>query len=131
MVYRSSAGEGNEMRIVSVNVGIPREIDWKGERVLTSIFKSPVSGSVPVRRLNIDGDRQSDLSVHGGIDKAVYAYPAEHYRFWKEQLPGVDLPWGMFGENLTTEGLCENTVRIGDRLRVGSVEFVVTQPRIP
>jgi MOSC domain-containing protein YiiM len=98
---------------------------------VTSIWKSPVEGPVRVVRHNVEGDRQSDLEVHGGADKAIYAYPAEHYGPWREELPGTDLPWGAFGENLTTEGLRETEVRIGDRLRVGSVELVVTQPRMP
>ncbi|PYS05107.1 MAG: MOSC domain-containing protein [Acidobacteria bacterium] len=119
------------MRIVSINVGLPREIQWGGKTVWTSIFKVPVTGPVRVERLNVDGDQQSDLTVHGGVDKAVYAYPAEHYEFWREQLPGVDLPWGVFGENFTTEGLLEDTVQIGDKLQAGSAEFVVTQPRMP
>jgi MOSC domain-containing protein YiiM len=119
------------MKIVSVNVGQPREVRWGGKTLLTSIFKAPVSGRVRVARLNIAGDRQSDLSVHGGADKAVYAYPAEHYAFWRRELPGSDLPWGAFGENLTTEGLLEETTRVGDRLRIGSAEFTVTQPRTP
>ena len=119
------------MKIVSVNVGLPREIQWRGKTVRTSIFKVPVTGPVRVERLNVDGDQQSDLTVHGGVDKAVYVYPAEHYKFWREQLPGVDLPWGVFGENFTTEGLLEDTVRIGDKLEAGSAEFVVTQPRMP
>jgi MOSC domain-containing protein YiiM len=119
------------MKILSVNVGLPREIEWRGKTVRTSIFKASVAGSVPVNRLNLEGDQQSDLTVHGGIDKAVYAYPAEHYGFWREELPGVDLPWGSFGENFTTEGLLEDFVRIGDRLRAGSAEFFVTQPRMP
>jgi MOSC domain-containing protein YiiM len=88
-------------------------------------------GRVRVTRLNVDGDQQSDLSAHGGTEKAVYAYPSEHYAFWREELPGLDLPWGAFGENFTTEGLLEGSARIGDRLRVGSAEFVVTQPRMP
>jgi MOSC domain-containing protein YiiM len=120
-----------EMRIVSVNVGLSREIQWQGKTVRTSIFKAPVAGPVRVERLNLDGDQQSDLTVHGGMDKAVYVYPAEHYEFWREQLPGVNLPWGVFGENLTTEGLLEDIVQIGDKLRAGSAEFVVTQPRMP
>ena len=120
-----------EMRIVSINVGLPREIQWGGKTVWTSIFKVPVTGPVRVERLNVDGDQQSDLTVHGGVDKAVYVYPAEHYKFWREQLPGVDLPWGVFGENFTTEGLLEDTVQIGDKLQAGSAEFVVTQPRMP
>src|SRR5216117_1651505 len=119
------------MKIVSINVGLPREVEWRGKTVRTSIFKEPVAGRVRVERLNVEGDRQSDLTVHGGADKAVYAYPAEHYAFWREDLPGMDLPWGAFGENFTTEGLIEDSVRIGDQLRVGSAEFVVTQPRMP
>jgi MOSC domain-containing protein YiiM len=119
------------MRLLSINVGLPRDVDWRGRTVRTSIFKSPALGRVRVTRLNLEGDQQSDLSVHGGIEKAVYAYPSEHYAFWREELPGVDLPWGAFGENFTTEALLEGSVRIGDRLRVGSAEFVVTQPRMP
>ena len=99
--------------------------------VLTSIFKAPVAGRVRVGRLNISGDRQSDLSVHGGADMAIYAYPSEHYAFWRSELPGIDFPWGAFGENLTTEGLLEDGVHIGDRFRAGSAEFMVTQPRMP
>jgi MOSC domain-containing protein YiiM len=119
------------MDLLSINVGLPREIEWKGKMVRTSIFKSPVSGRVRVAQLNLEGDQQSDLSVHGGIDKAVYTYPSEHYSFWREELPGIDLPWGAFGENFTTKGLLEETVHIGDRFRVGSAEFAVTQPRMP
>jgi MOSC domain-containing protein YiiM len=114
-----------------VNVGLPREVDWRGRRVTTSIWKAPVPGRVRVTPRNLEGDRQSDLSVHGGPDKAVYAYPSEHYDYWRRELPGMDLPWGAFGENLTTEGLLEGNVRIGDRLRAGSAELVVTQPRMP
>jgi MOSC domain-containing protein YiiM len=119
------------MRVVSVNVGVPREIAWRGETVRTSIFKEPVAGKVLVERLNLDGDRQSDLTVHGGADKAVYVYPAEHYEFWRRELPDIDLPWGSFGENLTTEGLDERSVHIGDQLDIGSAELIVTQPRMP
>src|SRR5205823_8640051 len=104
---------------------------WKGKVVRTSIFKAPVPGRVRVAKLNLEGDQQSDLTVHGGIDKAVYAYPSEHYPFWRRELLGIDLPWGAFGENFTTEGLLEETLHIGDRLRVGSAQFVVTQPRMP
>jgi MOSC domain-containing protein YiiM len=99
--------------------------------VTTAIHKAPVSGPVRVRRLNLDGDRQADLSMHGGPDKAVYVYPSEHYPFWKEELPGVALPWGAFGENLTVEGVNETAVRVGDVLRAGTAEFMVTQPRLP
>jgi MOSC domain-containing protein YiiM len=119
------------MKLLSINVGLPREILWQGKIVGTSIFKAPVSGRVRVTTLNLEGDKQSDLSVHGGVDKAVYAYPSEHYPFWREELPSVDLTWGVFGENFTTDGLLEEAVHIGDRLRVGSAEFVVTQPRMP
>jgi MOSC domain-containing protein YiiM len=119
------------MKLLSVNVGLPREVEWNGKIIRTSIFKAPVSGRVRVAKLNLKRDQQSDLSVHGGIDKAVYAYPSEHYPFWREEFPGADLPWGAFGENFTTEGLLEETVRIGDRLRIGSAEFAVTQPRMP
>jgi MOSC domain-containing protein YiiM len=119
------------MKVVSVNVGLPREIMWRGEAVLTSIFKEPVAGRLRVETLNLAGDRQSDLTVHGGPEKAVYVYPSEHYAFWREELPGVDLPWGSFGENLTVEGLAEDGVRIGDELAIGSAAFVVTQPRMP
>jgi MOSC domain-containing protein YiiM len=120
------------MKLLSVNVGLPREVEWNGRVIRTSIFKTPVEGRVWVRKLNLEGDQQSDLSVHGGIDKAVYVYPSGHYSFWHEQLPGADLPWGAFGENFTTEGALEDTtVHIGDRFRVGSAAFVVTQPRMP
>lgn len=119
------------MRVVSVNVGLPREVVWKGRTVLTGIFKEPVSGRVAVRQLNLDGDRQADLTVHGGREKAVYAYPAEYYTFWREQFPEMELPWGMFGENLTVEGLSVESVHIGDRFQVGSAQLEVTQPRIP
>jgi MOSC domain-containing protein YiiM len=119
------------MKIISLNVGLPRLVRWNGQTVSTGIFKSPVDGRVPLRRLNLDGDRQSDLSVHGGPDKAVYAYPSEHYGYWRAELPEMELPWGMFGENLTTEGLNEETVFIGDRFRIGEAELTVTQPRMP
>lgn len=119
------------MRIVSISVGLPREVQWHGKTVTTSIFKTAVPGRVAVKRLNVAGDQQSDLKVHGGADKAVYVYPSEHYAFWHQELPGVALPWGAFGENLTTEGLLEDAIHIGDRLRIGSAEFSVTQPRMP
>lgn len=118
-------------KIISVNVGLPRLAMWRGATVSTGIFKKPVKGRVMLRRLNLDGDRQSDLSVHGGPDKAVYAYPSEHYDYWREELPEMELPWGMFGENLTTEGLSEDAVYIGDRFRIGQAELTVTQPRMP
>ena len=120
------------MEIVSVNTGAPREIEWRGDVVRTSIFKEPVVGPVAVRRLNLDGDEQSDLSVHGGPNKAVYAYHAEHYEFWRNELPEAELGWGSFGENLTIAGLPrEDDISIGDRLRAGSALLAVTQPRLP
>jgi MOSC domain-containing protein YiiM len=119
------------MKLISINAGLPREVSWAGKTVATSIWKEPVAGPVRVSTLNIEGDRQSDLSVHGGPDKAVYVYPSEHYAYWRDRLPGVELPWGAFGENFTSEGLSEDNVRIGDRLRIGSAEFAVTQPRMP
>jgi MOSC domain-containing protein YiiM len=118
------------MKLVSVNAGLPREVTWDGKPVTTSIWKEPLTGPVHVSRLNVDGDRQSDLAVHGGADKAVYVYPSEHYDYWRRELPGVELPLGAFGENFTTAGLDEE-FRIGDRLRIGSAEFAVTQPRLP
>jgi MOSC domain-containing protein YiiM len=119
------------MKTISVNVGLPRLVLRNGEPVSTSIFKEPVAGRVMMRTVNLDGDRQSDLSVHGGPEKAVYVYPSEHYDFWKRELPDMDLPWGMFGENFTTTGLFETEVNIGDRFRIGAGEVMVTQPRMP
>lgn len=119
------------MKLVSVNVGLPRRVEWRGRQVRTAIWKTPVTGRVRVTRLSLEGDKQSDLRVHGGPDKAVYAYPSEHYAYWARELPGVDLPWGAFGENFTTEGLLEREVRIGDRFQVGTAELQVTDPRMP
>ena len=119
------------MQLVSVNVGLPREVTSHGRVVRTSIWKDPVEGLVHVSSLNLEGDQQSDLSVHGGAEKAVYAYPSEHYEYWRRELPGTDFAWAAFGENFTTEGLLEPEIRIGDRIRVGSAEFLVTQPRMP
>ncbi len=119
------------MRLLAVSAGLPQEVVSHGRTVVTSIWKRPVAGRVHVGRLNIAGDHQSDLEVHGGPEKAVYVYPSEHYEYWKRELPGADLPWGAFGENFTTKGLLEPAVAIGDRLQVGSAEFLVTQPRMP
>ena len=120
-----------ELQVLSVNVGLPRAVVWKGRTVVTGIFKEPVAGRVTIRRLNLEGDLQADLTVHGGPEKAVYAYPAEYYALWREQFPEMELPWGMFGENLTIKGLREESVHIGDRFQVGSAELMVTQPRLP
>jgi len=102
-----------------------------GEPVSTGIFKEPVTGRVMMRTLNLDGDRQADLTVHGGPEKAVYGYPSEHYEFWRRELPDMDLPWGMFGENFTTEDIFETETHIGDKFRIGTAEVMVTQPRMP
>ncbi len=118
-------------KLISIQVGIPRTVQIDGQEVATSIFKKPMEKRIPLHWLNLEGDKQADLSVHGGRDKTVYAYPSEHYPFWEKELPGVDLPWGAFGENFTTAGLLENTVCIGDRFTIGTAEVVVTQPRIP
>ena len=119
------------MNVVSVNVSLPKTVEWRGRNVTTAIFKEPVEGRVRISRTGLVGDRQADPSVHGGPKKAVYAYPSEHYPVWRRELERVELPWGSFGENLTTEGLQEDTVHIGDRLRVGSALLRVTQPRMP
>ncbi|HEU5116282.1 MAG TPA: MOSC domain-containing protein, partial [Isosphaeraceae bacterium] len=129
-VFGPRAWREERLKVVSLNVGLPREVEWEGNTVLTSIFKDPVNRRLRVSRLNLDGDEQSDLTVHGGVDKAVYAYPSEHYDAWRQELPEVEFSWAAFGENLTTAGLLED-VRIGDRFRIGSAEFAVTQPRLP
>ncbi len=119
------------VRLLSLNVALPRLVVYQGRTISTGIFKQPVPGPVQLRILNLDGDRQADLAVHGGPFKAVYAYPSEHYEFWRRELPGTQLPWGMFGENFTTEGLFESGTHIGDRLQIGGAIIVVRQPRIP
>jgi len=119
------------MKLVSVNTGLPREVTWHGRSVITAIHKEPVEGRVALRKLNLDGDRQADLSVHGGQHKAVYCYPHEHYAYWKRELPRRELPLGTFGENFTTDGLLEDSVHLGDQFSIGSAEVIVTQPRLP
>jgi MOSC domain-containing protein YiiM len=119
------------MKLLSVNVGPPRVVTWKGKQYATGIFKSPVEGRITLRSLNLDGDKQVDLSVHGGPDRAVYVYPAEHYDFWRPELNRDDLGWGSFGENLTIQGLLEDAMHIGDRIRIGSAVLTATQPRMP
>jgi MOSC domain-containing protein YiiM len=119
------------MKLVSVNTGLPREVTWHGRSVSTAIYKQPVQGRVAMRKLNLDGDRQADLSVHGGEYKAVYCYPLAHYNYWKGELPGRDLPMAIFGENFTTDGLLESSVHLGDQFAIGSAQLVVTQPRLP
>ena len=119
------------MRLVSVNVGQPREVETPHGSILTSIFKSPVCGRIGVRDHNLVGDRQADLTVHGGPSKAIYGYPSEHYAPWAHELPDSELSFGNFGENLTTEGLTEEQLHIGDRYRIGTAILQVTQPRMP
>jgi MOSC domain-containing protein YiiM len=119
------------MKLLSVNCGLPREVLWHGTKVTTSIYKEPVGGRVALRTLNLDGDRQSDLKVHGGKYKAVYFYSVEHYGYWKAELGRPALSFGAFGENFTVEEFLEDDVYVGDRISVGSAELVVTQPRLP
>lgn len=132
-----TVGDDGQMKVISLNVGLPREVMWHGASVSTGIYKEPVGGRVTLRKLNLDGDRQADLTVHGGEYKAVYCYPLEHYDYWKRELPDRELPMGVFGENLTLvgssedAGLPEERVHLGDRFEVGSAEVVVTQPRLP
>lgn len=119
------------MKVLSVNVGFPRKVLFNGQIITTAIFKDPVKGPIMLRKLNLDGDKQADLTVHGGLDKAVYSYPVEHYDYWRKQFPNTDLVWGMFGENFTTEGLLEDAVNVGDQFQIGSAKLVATQPRMP
>ena len=119
------------MKLLSLNVGLPREVTWNGKTVTTGFFKSPVDGPVTLRRHNLDGDGQADLRVHGGPTKAVYVYPEQHYDYWREELGDSEIAWGAFGENFTVEGMDEATVCIGDEFRVGSARVVVTEPRMP
>lgn len=119
------------MKLVSVQVGRPRRVRWHGKSVSTSIYKEPVAGRLMLHRFNVDGDQQADLTVHGGLGKAVYVYPSEHYPIWQAEFPDMRLPYGMFGENFTTEGLDESSVCIGDQFRIGDAVVEVTQPRMP
>lgn len=119
------------MKLLSLNVGLPREVIWHGKPVTTGIFKSPVEGNIALRKLNLDGDRQADLRVHGGAFKAVYCYPIVHYDHWKRELPNRELSMGMFGENFTLDEFSEDSVHVGDQFTVGSAKVIVTQPRLP
>ena len=130
----SSSGLGRattDMKLVSVQVGRPRTVQWHGKPVSTGIYKEPSACRIMLYRFNLDGDQQADLTVHGGPDKAVYVYPSEHYPIWQAEFPDLPLPYGMFGENFTTEGLDESSVHIGDQFRIGSALVEVTQPRQP
>ncbi len=119
------------MKLISLSVARPHLMVYKGVTINTGIFKKPVAGRIALRTLNLDGDRQADLSVHGGSYKAVYGYPCEHYEYWRQELPEANLPWGAFGENFTTEGLEEGELHVGDRFRIGSAVVMVRQPRMP
>jgi len=119
------------VKLLSLNVARPHLMVYRGATINTGIFKKPVSGRITLRTLNLEGDRQADLSVHGGPYKAVYGYPFEHYEYWRRELPDANLPSGGFGENFTTEGLSEDELHIGDRLRIGSASIMVRQPRMP
>ncbi len=119
------------MKLISLNVGLPRDVEWRGMTVSTGIFKHPVEGRVALRALNLDGDRQADLTVHGGEFKAVYCYPIVHYDYWKNELPGNELPLAIFGENFTADGMNEDSVHLGDEFSVGTARVMVTQPRLP
>ena len=117
--------------LISVNVGLPKTVQWRDQPVTTGIFKSPVEGSVALRKHNLEGDGQADLTVHGGPTKAVYVYCTQHYTYWREELPDVELGWGHFGENFTVDGMDEESICIGDEFSVGTVRLVVTEPRMP
>ena len=117
-------------KVISVNVGLPKELVSGDRSITTGIIKTPISGPVRVRTLNLDGDRQADLTVHGGVDKALYLYPSEHYEFWQQEL-GEKLPWAAFGENLTVAGLLETNVSVGDQLGIGTAVIAISQPRLP
>jgi MOSC domain-containing protein YiiM len=119
------------MRVISVNISLPKPVEFRGQTVSTSIFKEPVGSRILVRRLSLEGDWQADLRYHGGHNKAVYAYPYEHYAWWSRELSRDDLRPGQFGENLTLDGLTEDTVRLGDIYRVGTALLQATQPRYP
>ena len=121
----------SSLKIVSLNVSLPKTVEFRGHNVSTGIYKEPVQGKIKLKTLNLDGDKQADLTVHGGPDKAVYAFPSESYPYWQEQYPDLNMTWGMFGENFTTEGLFEDQANIGDEYQIGTAKLAVTQPRMP
>ncbi len=117
--------------LISVNVGLPKTVQWRDQPVTTGIFKSPVDGPVALRKHNLEGDQQADLTVHGGPTKAVYVYPTQHYDYWGRELPDVEFGWGHFGENFSVDGMDDETICIGDEFSVGTARVVVTEPRMP
>ena len=119
------------MKVVSINIGKPKEMNWKGKRTISGIYKSPTEKKVFVSSTNIEGDGQGNLKIHGGIDKAIYVYPFEHYEYWKTIFPDIDFSKGMFGENLTTSGLDESETNIGDKFNIGEIIVEVSEPRFP
>jgi MOSC domain-containing protein YiiM len=121
----------NSSRILSVCVAKPKTVEYGRRQVSTSIFKEAVKGKISLRKLNLEGDEQADLTVHGGPDKALYVYPSEHYAWWRQEMPDVEFDFGKFGENLTTEGLMEDKVFIGDQFQMGTAIVQVSQPRLP
>src|SRR4051812_43886896 len=128
---RRTSPEGPLMaKLLSVNVGLPRDIPWRGKTVHTSVWKQPIEGRRPVRRLNVDGDAQGDLHGHGGEHRAVFVYQMDSYRHWERELKRSDFTFGQFGENFTVEGWPDSEVCIGDRYRIGGALFEVTQPRV-
>lgn len=118
-------------KLVSVNIGKPKELTWKEKRFESGIYKLPVLGKVYASKFNLEGDGQANLNVHGGVDKAIYVYPYEHYEYWKNKFPNIDFTIGVFGENFTISGLDEFNVNIGDRFKIGEIEVEVSEPRFP
>jgi MOSC domain-containing protein YiiM len=123
-------GQNRTMNVVSTNIGRPKEVLWQGALVMTGIYKEPVD-SIRIKRFFVEGDTVADLDVHGGEWKAVYGYPSEHYEFWRGEFPQMSMPWGMFGENITTEGMVESELAIDDVYRIGTALLQVTEPRMP
>lgn len=119
------------MKVVSLNVSKTIEVPWEGKMIQTGIYKKPVTRPLEIKGINVEGDDQGNRKTHGGIDRAVYAYPMEHYEYWRKQYPDKELPFGMFGENLTTTGLFEDKVHVGDIFKIGTAEIMAVQPRMP
>lgn len=119
------------LKVVSLNVGKVKEVTYDGKTIRTGIYKKPIQEPLEAKGINIEGDDQGNRKTHGGIDRAIYSYPMEHYSYWKKQYPTKELPFGMFGENLTTEGLLEKDVKVGDIFKIGTTKIMALQPRMP